>query len=67
MLENLIIRQERPEDYKETELMAMRSFWNKYWPGATEHLLIRIIRESKDYVPEKFSRTCWRINFENNL
>ena len=52
MLENLIIRQERPEDYKETELMAMRSFWNKYWPGATEHLLIRIIRESKDYVPE---------------
>ena len=34
MLENLIIRQERPEDYKETELLAMRSFWNKYWPGA---------------------------------
>lgn len=52
MLENLIIRAEKPEDYKETELMAMRSFWNKYWPGATEHLLIRIIRESKDYVPE---------------
>ena len=52
MLENLIIRQEKPEDYKETELMAMRSFWNKYWPGATEHFLIRIIRESKDYVPQ---------------
>ena len=52
MLKNLIIRQEKPEDYKETELMAMRSFWNKYWPGAIEHFLIRIIRESKDYVPE---------------
>lgn len=52
MLENLIIRAEKPEDYKKTEWMAMRSFWNKYFPGATEHFLIRIIRESKDYVPE---------------
>ena len=52
MLKDLIIRPERPEDYKATELMAMRSFWNKYWSGATEHLLIRIIRESKDYIPE---------------
>lgn len=51
-LKNLIIRQERPEDYKETELMTMRSFWNKYWPGCTEHLLVRIIRESEDYLPE---------------
>ena len=48
----MIIRQETPADYKATELMAMRSFWNKYWPGCTEHFLIRIIRESKDYIPE---------------
>ncbi|MBR4386278.1 MAG: N-acetyltransferase [Treponema sp.] len=52
MLENLIIRQERPDDYKNTELMTMRSFWNKYWPGCTEHFLVRIIRESKDYLPQ---------------
>jgi predicted N-acetyltransferase YhbS len=52
MINNLIIRAEEPADYKETELMTMRSFWNKYWPGATEHLLIRIIRESADYIPE---------------
>ena len=52
MLKNLIIREERPADYKKTELMVMRSFWNKYWPGCTEHYLIRIIRESKDYIPE---------------
>lgn len=52
MIEGLIIRPEQPNDYKETELMAMRSFWNKYWPGATEHFLIRIIRESADYLPE---------------
>lgn len=52
MLENLIIRKETESDYKKTELMAMRSFWNKYKPGADEHYLIRIIRESEDYIPE---------------
>ena len=44
MLKNLIIRQETPADYHRTERMVMRSFWNKYWPGCTEHFLTRIIR-----------------------
>ena len=52
MLKDLIIRQETPADYHQTEQMVMRSFWNKYWPGCTEHLLTRIIRDSRDYVPE---------------
>ena len=52
MIKNLIIREEKPEDYYNTELMAMRSFWNKYYPGASEHYLIRIVRESEDYIPE---------------
>ena len=52
MINNLIIRKETEEDYKKTELMIMRSFWNKYWPGCTEHLLTRIIRDSQDYIPE---------------
>ena len=52
MIENLIIRPETPADYKETELMTMRSFWNQYWPGCTEHFLVRVIRESEDYIPE---------------
>lgn len=52
MLENLIIRPETPADYMETEHMTMRSFWNKYFPACSEHFLIRIIRESKDYIPE---------------
>ena len=52
MLDNLIVRAEIPADYKNTELMTMRSFFNKYVPGASEHFLIRIIRESKDYIPE---------------
>ena len=51
MIENMIIREETSDDYKATELMTMRSFWNKYWPGCSEHFLIRIIRESEDYIP----------------
>ena len=52
MLKNLIIRPERPEDYKKTELMTMRSFWNKYFPGCVEHNMLRVIRASADYLPE---------------
>lgn len=54
---NYIIRQERKEDYKETEHMVMRAFWNIHGPGCSEHLLTRIIRDSKDYLPE-FSRVA---------
>lgn len=52
MLDNLIIRAESPADYKKTELMTMRSFWNKFGPGCAEHNMVRIIRNSKDYIPE---------------
>ena len=52
MLNNLIIRAEKPADYKDTELMTMRSFWNKFGPGCSEHNMVRIIRESKDYIPQ---------------
>ncbi len=52
MLNGLIIREEKFEDYKKTELMTMRSFWNKFRPGRSEHNMVRIIRESKDYIPE---------------
>ena len=59
MLENLVIRPETPADYYQTELMAMRSFWNKFGPGCTEHLMIRIIRGSKDYLPELSRVAAW--------
>ena len=39
MIDNLIIRAETPADYKATEIMTMRSFWNKYWPGCNEHFI----------------------------
>ena len=49
---NLIIRPEKAEDFHNTELMTMRSFWNKYFPGCVEHNMLRVIRASADYLPE---------------
>lgn len=49
---NLIIRSETPKDYRAAELMTMRAFWNIHGPGCSEHLLVRMLRESTDYIPE---------------
>lgn len=56
-MNNIIIRKETEADYKATELMVMRAFWNIHSPGCTEHLLVRILRNSKDFLPE-FSRVA---------
>ncbi len=49
---NIVIREERKEDYKATELMVMRAFWNLHGPGCNEHLLVHKLRTSPDYLPE---------------
>jgi predicted N-acetyltransferase YhbS len=49
---NLIIRQETPADFKAVELLTMRAFWNIHGPGCNEHLLVRRIRQSQDYLPD---------------
>ena len=51
-MNNIIIRKENKEDYKSTELMTMRAFWNIHGPGCNEHLLVHKLRESDAYLPE---------------
>ena len=51
VMNNIIIREERKEDYKETELMTMRAFWNIHGPGCNEHLLVHKLRNAKEYLP----------------
>ena len=46
------IRPERHEDYHETELLTREAFWNCYAPGAAEHYLLHIMRESPNFVRE---------------
>lgn len=54
---NLIIRPETPADYGATERMVQRAFWNIHGPGCNEHVLVRLIRTSPDYLPQ-FSRVA---------
>lgn len=50
-MNKLIIRRETPADFKAVEHLTMRAFWNIHGPGCNEHLLVRKIRQSQDYLP----------------
>lgn len=51
-MSHLIIRPETPDDYRAAELMVQRAFWNIHGPGCNERALLRLIRESEDYLPQ---------------
>ena len=51
-MENFIIRNERPEDYREVENLTRESFWNVYRPGCTEHFVLHQYRTNPDFIPE---------------
>ncbi len=51
-MNNLIIRKERIEDYKATELMVRRAFWNIHGPGCNEHLIVHKLRMSEDFLSD---------------
>lgn len=46
------IRNEAKTDYKQVEDLTRRAFYNLYVPGCTEHYLVHIMREHKDFIPE---------------
>lgn len=48
----MIIRNEKPEDYRTVEEMIKRTFWNLSVPGCNEHYFAHKVRESEDYIPE---------------
>lgn len=49
---DVIIRLEKKEDYREVEYLVRESFWNVYRPGCTEHYVLKKLREDKDFVRE---------------
>ena len=51
-LNNIIIRKENSNDYKNTEYMTLRAFWNIHGPGCNEHYLVHVLREDEAYVKE---------------
>lgn len=49
---NIIIRLEKEDEYREVENLVRESFWNVYRPGCLEHYVINQLRSDKDFVPE---------------
>ncbi|MGN0142326.1 MAG: GNAT family N-acetyltransferase [Roseburia sp.] len=50
--EEIEIRPERSEDYREAEEMTRQAFWNRHQKGCNEHYLVHKLRNSPDYLPE---------------
>lgn len=48
----MLIRNEKPEDYRAVEEMIKRAFWNLSVPGCNEHYFAHQVRKSEDYIPE---------------
>jgi len=49
---NIIIREERADDFLEAEYMTKKAFWNLHGPGCNEHYLLHKIRQDNSYISE---------------
>ena len=49
---NIIIRPERPGEYRDVENLVRESFWNVYRPGCSEHYVIHVLRGDPAFVKE---------------
>jgi len=49
---NMIIRNEKEEDYRAVEELTREAFWNLYVPGCNEHFILHNLRNSRDFIPE---------------
>ena len=49
---DIIIRLEKEEDYREVENLVRESFWNVYRPGCSEHYVIHVLREDPAFVKD---------------
>ncbi len=49
---DIILRNEREEDYKIVEQLTREAFWNVHVPGCNEHYLVHIMRDSELFIRE---------------
>ena len=48
--DNIIIRLEKQEEYREVENMVRESFWNVYRPGCLEHYVLNQLRNDPAFI-----------------
>ncbi len=51
-LKRILVRRESESEYRRTEEVVLKAFWNRYRPGCDEHLLVHKLRASDAYLPE---------------
>ena len=61
---NIIIRSEKKEEYREVENLVRESFWNVYRPGCLEHYVLNQLRNDPAFVKEL---GCGAVCFEGNI
>ena len=47
----ILIRNEREEDYRAVEEVTREAFWNLYVPGCSEHYIAHLLRQHQDFIP----------------
>ena len=52
MKDNIIIRLEKKEEYREVENLVREGFWNVYRPGCLEHYVLNRLRNDPAFIPE---------------
>ena len=52
MDKNVIIRLEKPEDYRAVENLVREAFWNVYRPGCAEHYVLHKLRDDAAFIKE---------------
>lgn len=50
--DDLVIRLEKEDEYREVENLVRDSFWNVYRPGCLEHYVLNQLRKDSAFVPE---------------
>ena len=51
-INDVTIRQEKKEEYRDVENLIRASFWNVYKPGCSEHFVIHVLRDDPAFVKE---------------
>ena len=51
-INDVTIRTEEKEEYREVENLIRESFWNVYRPGCSEHYVIHVLRDDPAFVKE---------------
>lgn len=51
-INDITIRLEKKEEYREVENLIRESFWNVYRPGCSEHYVIHVLRDDPAFVKE---------------